>query len=146
MGSSREERLLNGSVYLAPYNRGWVDQYESEAGRLREILGDAVLALEHVGSTSIPGLSAKPVIDMILVVADSRAENTYVRPLERRDYQLRIREPDWFQHRQLYEAAKQRLAAKKWKYVQHYDDAKSDVIREILARADQAQVDGSPDR
>ena len=47
--------------------------------------------------------------------------------------------------RELYEATKRHLAAKKWKYVQHYADAKSDVIREILARADQAQADGSPE-
>ena len=60
-----------------------------------------MLLLEHVGSTSIPGLSAKPIIDMVLAVADSRDESSYVKPLEEKGYTLRIREPDWYEHRLL---------------------------------------------
>jgi len=63
------------------------------------ILGDRVRLLEHAGSTSVPGLSAKPVIDMILAVPDSSDEGAYVPPLEAAGYVLRIREPDWFEHR-----------------------------------------------
>src|SRR5262249_12697668 len=66
-----------------------------------EILGDRVLRLEHVGSTSVPGLVAKPLIDMLLVVADPAAEEAYVAPLEAAGYRLTIREPDWHQHRLL---------------------------------------------
>jgi GrpB-like predicted nucleotidyltransferase (UPF0157 family) len=62
-------------------------------------LGDGALAIEHVGSTSVPGLAAKPVIDIDLTVADSRAEETYVPALERRGFVLVIREPWWYEHR-----------------------------------------------
>jgi GrpB-like predicted nucleotidyltransferase (UPF0157 family) len=64
-----------------------------------DVLGDRVLRLEHVGSTSVPGLAAKPIIDMLLVVADSSAEQDYVPPMEAAGYVLRIREPDWYEHR-----------------------------------------------
>ena len=60
-----------------------------------------VLRLEHVGSTSIPGLAAKPIIDIVLVVADSADEAAYVPALEAAGYVLRIREPGWFEHRVL---------------------------------------------
>jgi GrpB-like predicted nucleotidyltransferase (UPF0157 family) len=59
------------------------------------------LRIEHVGSTSVPGLGAKPVIDILLVVADSADEPAYVPILESAGYSLRIREPDWHQHRML---------------------------------------------
>ena len=55
--------------------------------------------LEHVGSTSVPGLAAKPRIDILLVVADSADEAAYVPDLEVAAYVLRIREPDWYEHR-----------------------------------------------
>jgi GrpB-like predicted nucleotidyltransferase (UPF0157 family) len=57
------------------------------------------LRIEHAGSTSVPGLAAKPVIDIVLVVADSADENAYAPALESAGYVLRIREPDWFEHR-----------------------------------------------
>ncbi len=55
--------------------------------------------MEHVGSTSVPGLCAKPIIDMLLVVADSADELSYVLHLETADFTLRVREPEWFEHR-----------------------------------------------
>jgi len=96
-----EHRPLNSTIYLAPYDPGWPALYERLAKQVREALGDVVLQLEHVGSTSVPGLSAKPIIDMLLVVADSSDEASYVGPLEQIDYTLHIREPDWYQHRLL---------------------------------------------
>jgi GrpB-like predicted nucleotidyltransferase (UPF0157 family) len=60
-----------------------------------------VLLLEHVGSTSVPGFSAKATIDMVMAVSDSADEGAYVAPLERIGMVLRIREPDWFEHRLL---------------------------------------------
>ena len=54
-----------------------------------------MIMLEHVGSTSVPGLAAKPRIDMLLVVPNSADEPAYVPPLEAAGYVLRIREPDW---------------------------------------------------
>jgi GrpB-like predicted nucleotidyltransferase (UPF0157 family) len=55
--------------------------------------------LEHVRSTSVPGLAAKPIIDMLLIVPDSSDEASYVPALENAGYVLRIREPEWHQHR-----------------------------------------------
>jgi len=129
--------------------------------------------VEHIGSTAVPGLVAKPIIAILLVVANSADEPSYVPALEAAGYVLRIREPDWHQHRlfkgpdtninlhvfttgseeirrvlilrdwlrtneadrQLYARTKQSLASRKWKYVQNYADAKSEVVNAILARA-----------
>jgi GrpB-like predicted nucleotidyltransferase (UPF0157 family) len=60
-----------------------------------------VLALDHVGSTSVPGLPAKPCVDLLLVVADSADEPAYLPDLEEAGYSLVIREPDWYEHRVL---------------------------------------------
>jgi GrpB-like predicted nucleotidyltransferase (UPF0157 family) len=110
-GPEREEELrqawvgeppkLTGQVQLAEYDPGWPGQYEREAARIRSALGGRVLLLEHIGSTSVPGLAAKPVIDILLVVADPAEEDTYVPPLEQAGYRLVIREPGWYQHRLL---------------------------------------------
>jgi len=96
------ERLpLNSSIHLAPYDPAWPSLFTRLARQIHEALGDAILLLEHVGSTSVPGLSAKPIIDMVLAVADSSDESSYVKPLEEKGYTLRIREPDWYEHRLL---------------------------------------------
>jgi len=65
------------------------------------VLGDRALRVEHTGSTSVPGLAAKPIIDILLVVMNSADEDSYLPPLERSGYSLRIREPNWFEHRML---------------------------------------------
>jgi GrpB-like predicted nucleotidyltransferase (UPF0157 family) len=96
-----ERRPLNSTIYLAPYDPAWPSLFTRLAKQIHEALGDGVLLLEHVGSTSVPGLSAKPIIDMVLVVADSSDESSYVKPLEEKGYTLRIREPDWHEHRLL---------------------------------------------
>jgi GrpB-like predicted nucleotidyltransferase (UPF0157 family) len=77
----------------------WPEQFEVLAERVRRALGDRVLALEHVGSTSVPDLPAKPIIDMDLTVADSGDEPAYVPALERAGFELTIREPRWHEHR-----------------------------------------------
>jgi GrpB-like predicted nucleotidyltransferase (UPF0157 family) len=59
------------------------------------------MRIEHAGSTAVQGLAAKPIIDLVLVVEDSAHENDYVPALEAAGYMLRIREPDWHQHRML---------------------------------------------
>jgi len=168
-----ELAVLAGPVLLADYDPGWATAFEREATRIRGALGDQVRLLEHVGSTSVPGLAAKPVIDVALAVPDSTDEDAYVPPMEAAGYVLRIREPDWFEHRLfkgsdpasnihvftdgtseidrmlafrdwlrrhdddrlLYERTKRDLAAREWKYVQHYADAKGDVVAAIMARA-----------
>ena len=160
-------------VVVADYDPEWPKWFERAADDIRGALGDAVLQLDHVGSTSVPGLAAKPLIDINLVVADTTDEDAYVPKLEPLGYVLRVREPDWFEHRmlrgqdppvnlhvfnpgceevermvvlrdwlrthdddrELYQRAKQELAAQQWKYVQNYADAKTEVVQEILARA-----------
>jgi len=92
-------RRVDGPVHLADYDPDWPALYEREATRVRGLLGDRVLLLEHVGSTSVPGLPAKPVVDMLLAVADSADEPAYVPSLEAGGYAVWIREPDWHKHR-----------------------------------------------
>lgn len=96
-----ERKPFNSIVHLAPYDDAWRTHFEQHAQRIKEALGDKILLLEHVGSTSVPGLPAKPIIDMVLAVADSTDEPSYVPPLEETGYVLRIREPHWYEHRLL---------------------------------------------
>jgi len=79
----------------------WPRQFDGLAGRIRDALGWRVLQLEHVGSTSVPGLAAKPVIDVDLTVADPGREQDYVPALEAIGFRLTIREPWWYGHRML---------------------------------------------
>ena len=92
-------RRVDGPIVLADYDPGWPVLYEREAARVRGVLGDRVRLLEHVGSTSVPGLPAKPIVDILLAVADSADEPAYVPAMEAGGYVLRIREPDWHEHR-----------------------------------------------
>jgi GrpB-like predicted nucleotidyltransferase (UPF0157 family) len=96
-----ELKRLDGQIVLVDYDPDWPRQFTHAADRIRAALGDRVLLLEHVGSTSVPGLAAKPLIDIVLGVEDSTDEPSYVPPLEAAGYTLRIREPDWWQHRML---------------------------------------------
>lgn len=73
--------------------------FAREARRIASTLSERALRLEHVGSTSVPELAAKPIIDILLVVADSADEETYGPALESAGYVLRIGEPDWYEHR-----------------------------------------------
>jgi GrpB-like predicted nucleotidyltransferase (UPF0157 family) len=96
-----ELRPLSGPILLVDYDPDWPAQFRREADRIRAALGDRALRIEHVGSTSVPGLPAKPTIDVLLVVAASADEPAYVPALEAAGYRLRIREPDWYEHRML---------------------------------------------
>jgi GrpB-like predicted nucleotidyltransferase (UPF0157 family) len=165
--------IHNAPITLVEYDPGWSQLFEREAARIRSALGDQVKLLEHVGSTSVPGLAAKPIIDVLLALADTRDEASYVPPMEAAGYVLRIREPEWYEHRVfkgpdtnvnlhvfpagcpeiarmlgfrdhlrtheadrlLYEQTKRELAGRTWKYVQHYADAKTAVVEDILTRA-----------
>lgn len=79
----------------------WPRHYDDLARRIRQALGWRALQLEHVGSTSVPGLAAKPVIDIDLTVADPGRERAYVPALEAAGFRLVIREPWWYGHRVL---------------------------------------------
>ncbi|WP_436886098.1 GrpB family protein [Nocardiopsis dassonvillei] len=172
--SSPEHRnLVNGRVHISNYDPKWPYLFEREAERVRGALGDRVLLFEHVGSTAVPGLPAKPCVDLLLVVADSADEPAYLPDLYAAGYVLVIREPDWYEHRvfkgpdvnlnlhvfsegcaeiermrlfrdhlianadarERYVAVKRGLAERTWERIQDYADAKSAVVREILAEA-----------
>lgn len=164
---------LTARISILDYDPTWPRLYEQEAARIRSILSDRVVRIEHVGSTSVRGLAAKPIIDIALEVGDSADEAAYVPDMEIAGYVLRIREPDWFQHRlfkgpgsdinlhtfsagsaevvrmvvfrdwlranvadrKLYLRTKRELASRDWKYMQQYADAKTSVVKEIMARA-----------
>jgi GrpB-like predicted nucleotidyltransferase (UPF0157 family) len=79
----------------------WPRQYDDLVGRIREALGWRVLQLEHVGSTAVPGLAAKPIIDIDLTVADPGREQDYIPALVTIGFRLVIREPWWYGHRAL---------------------------------------------
>ena len=90
---------LTGPIQIVDYDSTWPRLFEREAERVRAVLGDRALLIEHVGSTSVPGLAAKPIIDMLLVIANTADESSYVPALETAGYVLRIREPGWYEHR-----------------------------------------------
>lgn len=89
----------NAPIDLLPYDPRWPEQCERERSRILALLVEQVLIMEHVGSTAVPGLAAKPIVDMLLVLADSSDEPAYLPQLESGGYLLRIREPDWYEHR-----------------------------------------------
>jgi GrpB-like predicted nucleotidyltransferase (UPF0157 family) len=163
----------HATIALCPYDPAWPQCYAAQEQKIRAALGEAALVLEHVGSTSIPGIAAKPIIDILLAVANSADEEAYVPALTAQGFRLHIREPDWHQHRllkgddppvnlhvftvgsseivrvlafrdrcrshpeerALYERTKRELASRVWRHVQHYANAKGDVVEEIIARA-----------
>jgi GrpB-like predicted nucleotidyltransferase (UPF0157 family) len=108
-GRTTEERLRAATVGEPPVHGGpieladpdpeWPALFRREAQRIEDALGERAVRIEHVGSTAVPGLAAKPIIDVLLVVVDSADEPAYVPPLEGAGYVLRIREPDWYEHR-----------------------------------------------
>jgi len=92
-------KQLSGKIVLADYDPMWPALFALEKERISSALGAKALSIEHVGSTSIPGLPAKPIIDILLVVENSVDEQSYLPALEAAGYVLRIREPDWHEHR-----------------------------------------------
>ena len=170
---------LDGPVRLVESHPRWPALFDREAARIRQALGNRALVIEHVGSTAVPGLAAKPIIDIALVVADSGDESAYVPALEEVGYRLRLRTPDWEQHRMFkgpdtevnlhvfspgsneverlvsfrdhlradaadrerYAAEKRQLAERRWAFMQHYADAKSGVVEDILTRAHRTRPD-----
>jgi GrpB-like predicted nucleotidyltransferase (UPF0157 family) len=92
---------VDGAVSLAEPDPVWAEWYTREEDRIRTVLGPRALLVEHVGSTSVPGLAAKPCIDIVLVVVDSSDESGYLPDLQEAGYQLKLREPAWHEHRLL---------------------------------------------
>ncbi len=95
----RPPRAHRGPIHLVPPDAMWPRQYAEVAARIRQALGPVAAVVEHVGSTSVPGLAAKPFIDVLLLVPDPGDEAAYVPGLEASGFLLHVREPDWHQHR-----------------------------------------------
>lgn len=93
------------SVVIEESDPTWADRFAHEARALRSGLGDPILRVEHVGSTSVPDLAAKPIIDIDMTVVDPDDEDTYVPALRGLGYRLVLREPWWNGHRMLVSAS-----------------------------------------
>ena len=88
-------------MVLVDYDPEWPAAFEQLRRRIVEALGEQAIEVHHAGSTSVPGLAAKPIVDVVLVITDPRDESTYVPQLEGAGFVLRVREPEWFEHRLL---------------------------------------------
>lgn len=80
-------------LYLADPDQGWAGEFEAHASRIWSAIGTVAVVVEHIGSTSVPGLAAKPIIDILVTVPDITAEEDYLAPLITAGYALRVREP-----------------------------------------------------
>jgi len=166
--------LIGGREPFTPvvsdYDSAWPVRFAELEARIGSALGDAALAIEHIGSTSVPGLAAKPIIDVVVAVADLEDEPSYVPALEGAGFVLRVREAghrmfrtpgrdahihvyrsgdqaitdyldlrDWLRidasDRSLYADVKRDLAQRTWSDMNHYAEAKTDVIQQVLGRA-----------
>lgn len=98
-----ETGLIGGveqrEIRLVEYDRSWPDKFAAQSCVIAAALRATALQIEHIGSTSVPDLAAKPIIDILVVVTNSADEATYLPQLEQIGYQLRVREPDWWEHR-----------------------------------------------
>ena len=155
-------------IRIADYDAAWPERFERERARLSSALGTTALDIQHIGSTAVPGLAAKPIVDIVVVVADPEDEPAFVPALEAAGYVLRVREPGhrmfrtperdvhvhlWPERpeverqiafrdrlraspedRAAYERLKRELAERDWDDVNHYADAKSELIAAILER------------
>jgi GrpB-like predicted nucleotidyltransferase (UPF0157 family) len=161
------------TIVIADYNPAWPERFRQEEVKIVAALGEAALSVEHIGSTSVPGLAAKAVVDVLLVVEDSGDEASYLPAMEEAGYVLRVREPDFDEHRmfrtpekdvhvhvfsagspeierylllrdrlrqnegdrELYAQTKRELAKQDWPTMEHYAEAKTEVVEGIISRA-----------
>ncbi|MGO4104725.1 GrpB family protein [Leifsonia sp. YAF41] len=102
MDARLDEVLIGGReerpIVIVDSDDEWPKRFEQLAYQIKNALGNGALSVEHIGSTAVPGLAAKPIIDMLLIVPDVTDESAYVTPLESKGFFLRVREP---RHRML---------------------------------------------
>lgn len=79
--------LTRGTVKVVEYKPSWAVLFQEEKQHLQEVFGDKVHGIEHIGSTSVPGLAAKPIIDIIVAVYDLAVYKQFVEPLEKLGYE-----------------------------------------------------------
>jgi GrpB-like predicted nucleotidyltransferase (UPF0157 family) len=98
-----ETGLIGGlekhDIVLVVSNADWASMFLAQEKQISQALGAVALRIEHIGSTSVPGLVAKPILDILLVVENSADEGAYLPALERAGFQLRVREPEFDEHR-----------------------------------------------
>jgi Uncharacterized conserved protein len=94
---NKNVELIGGTehreIILVPYSESWPESYMHEQAKIQHALGSRALRIEHIGSTSIEGLTAKPIIDILLIVEDCDNEDSYLPMLLDEGYVLRVREP-----------------------------------------------------
>ncbi|MFL6240549.1 MAG: GrpB family protein [Actinomycetes bacterium] len=168
--------LQPATVEVVDYDDGWPERFATLSSALRERLGARALRIEHIGSTSVPGLAAKDIIDICLTVADPDDEPAYLDDLLGLGWTLVVREPrhrvvryagprsnlhvladdaaevtdylllrEWLRShpddRDRYAAYKRELASRgEWPDINYYAEAKSPIIREMLAAAKRVGV------
>jgi GrpB-like predicted nucleotidyltransferase (UPF0157 family) len=98
-----ETGLIGGiekrDITIEDYDPNWPKKFDKHANVISDALGETALRIEHIGSTAVPDLGSKPIIDILVVVSNSADESTYLPQLEAAGYVLRVREPDWNEHR-----------------------------------------------
>lgn len=72
---------MGRKVILTPHDPSWREQYETEAARLTAVFQPILVSIHHIGSTAIPGIKAKPIIDMMIVVRKITAVNQLIEPM-----------------------------------------------------------------
>jgi len=92
---------FTGWVVLVEPDPAWPEHYAQQRDLIRAALGPVAVQVEHVGSTAVPDLAAKPIIDIVLVVADPADEGAYLPGLEAAGFEFWLREPAWHLHRLL---------------------------------------------
>lgn len=81
--------LQRGTVKLEPYNPEWQKLFEAEKSALQKVLGDKFIAAEHIGSTAIPGIKAKPILDLMLAIPGLNDWEWLKEPLAKLGYEFR---------------------------------------------------------
>ncbi|MGA5691503.1 GrpB family protein [Cytobacillus pseudoceanisediminis] len=79
---------MDKEITIEDYNLNWSKQFEKEKVKLKEILADKVISIEHIGSTSIEGLGAKPILDIAIGVNDLEVVSEFIEPLKQIGYEF----------------------------------------------------------
>jgi GrpB-like predicted nucleotidyltransferase (UPF0157 family) len=126
-----ETGLIGGiekrEIKIVDYNRDWPNRFLKHSRIIAGAIGSLLLRIEHIGSTSVPGLAAKPIIDILVVVPDSADESAYLPQLQAAGYILRVREPDWNEHRML-------RTPEKDVHIHVYSDGCREISRNLVFR------------
>lgn len=82
-----QESLDNIQHEVVAYNPEWIKLFDVEAQKIKIVFGDKVVAIEHIGSTAVPGLASKPIIDIAILIPSSNDADKYIKPLSKLGYE-----------------------------------------------------------